>query len=138
MATYGEFVLQRTPRPFVRSSHTDNVMVTSLPARQQGRLAVPADSVPPVTALAFVYSNRRATVTVLQSMADRNSCLKRIGPVVTNVHRCTATVADHHPEPLFVGNHLRRSISTAKEGERLALTETMGLLDLGDSRIARS
>ena len=76
---------------------------------QEGRLAISADAVPPVRALAFIYNHRRATVTVLQSMADDNGYLKRIGLVVTSVHRRAVTVADHHLEPLFAGNHLGRS-----------------------------
>ena len=80
-----------------------------LPAWQQGRLAIFADAVPSVRVLAFVYNQYRATVTVLQSMANDNGYLKGIGLVVTSVHRRAVTVADHHLEPLFAGNHLGRS-----------------------------
>src|SRR6266851_2900189 len=77
-----------------------------LPVRQQGRLAISADAVPPGRVFTFVYNHHRATVTVLQSMADGNGCLKRIGLVVAGIYPRAVTVADHYLEPLFVGNHL--------------------------------
>jgi hypothetical protein len=49
-------------------------------ARQQSRLAISADAVPPVRVLTlFVYNDYRATVTVLQSTADGDGCLKESG-----------------------------------------------------------
>ena len=115
---------------------TDNVIVTPLQVRQQGRFTSSADAVPAVRAIALVYNHYRATVTVLQSTADGYGCLKRIGLVVACIHSRAVTVTDYYQELLFAGKHMAMLISTGKEEERLALAKTTGLLNLGGSRVA--
>ena len=78
-------------------------------ARQQSRLAISADAVPPVRVLALVYNDYCATVTVLQSTSDGYGCLKGIGLVVASIHSRAVTVADYYQEPLFAEKHMRRS-----------------------------
>ncbi len=97
-----------------------------LPARQQGRLASSADAVPPVRVLTFVDNHHRATVTVLQSMADGNGCRKRIGLVVASIHPRAVTVSDHYLEPLFAGNHLRRSFLPGRKRSAWHLRKRRG------------
>ena len=110
-----------------------NTATRRLSARQQIRLAISADAVLPVKVLALVFNHFRAAVTVLRSTADGHGCLKESG---SGIRSRAVTVADL-PGTTVRGKSYSTLISTGKEEERLALAETTGLLDLGNSRVAR-
>ena len=90
---------------------------------RQSRLAISTDAVPPMRVLAFVYSDYRAAVTVLQSTAHGHGCLKRIGlgrAVLTPILMCV------HPEKYAVYNRISEEALNRLGHNHAKATDTLG------------